>query len=601
MKNNHTINNFRFLLAATAMLVFLTIIFGGLESLTESPDQAWLALTHRITAVFAGLGVIISLIVAWVRYPQYPFIRFTLAIALIALLAQSTLGGFTGAVLSNPVLLGIHFTLSALILALTIAPTGMAFFLDQNREQALGFDRIEAERRSNYTNSPIRLSFSTRFSRATLWAFSLTVLALISGVVLANSGARWACTGWPLCEGTLIPTEPLGWIPLLHRLAVGLIAIYILWFNRLAWRTQRNRRAILTTSTVFVLLFFAQSFVGALKVTREFPLHMLALHEATAAALIGVGALLVLFTGAANLTNKEESEAAALPADSRQRIKDFLALTKPIVVTLLLSTTFAGMVIAAGKLPSGALLFWTMLGGALAAGGSSAINQYIDRELDAKMNRTAARPIPAGRLTPAEGLAFGTGALILAFYLLAGFVNILAALLSLAGMVYYVILYSVYLKNRNEQNIVIGGGAGAIPPLVGWAAATGSLNLTAGFLFMIIFLWTPPHFWALALLRKSDYARGGVPMMPVVRGERETQVQMFIYTLVLVAFSLLLWLFGSAGWIYLIGALILGAYLIYLAWQVLKAGRNKTYYRMYRHSNYYLLLLFVILAADALI
>jgi protoheme IX farnesyltransferase len=328
---------------------------------------------------------------------------------------------------------------------------------------------------------------------------------------------------------------------------------------------------------------------------------MLALHEATAAVLIGVGALLVLFTGAANLTNKQENEAAALPADSSQRIKDFLALTKPIVVTLLLSTTFAGMVIAAGEWPSGPLFFWTMLGGALAAGGSSAINQYIDRELDGKMNRTAARPIPAGRLTPAEGLAFGTGALILAFYLLAGFVNMLAALLSLAGMIYYVILYSIYLKNRNEQNIVIGGGAGAIPPLVGWAAATGSLNITAGFLFLIIFLWTPPHFWALALLRKKDYARGGVPMMPVVRGERETQVQMFIYTLVLVAFSLLLWLFGSAGWVYLIGALILGAYLIYLAWQVLKAGRNKTYYRMYRHSNYYLLLLFVVLAADALI
>ena len=152
-----------------------------------------------------------------------------------------------------------------------------------------------------------------------------------------------------------------------------------------------------------------------------------------------------------------------LPVDSRQRAKDFIALTKPIVVTLLLSTTFGGMVIAAGKMPAGNLLFWTLLGGGLAAGGSSALNQYIDRSLDAKMNRTANRPIPAGRLTPAEGLAFGSGALVIAFYLLAGFVNMLAALLSLAGMVYYVILYSLFLKNRNEQNIVIGGGAGAIP------------------------------------------------------------------------------------------------------------------------------------------
>ena len=177
----------------------------------------------------------------------------------------------------------------------------------------------------------------------------------------------------------------------------------------------------------------------------------------------------------------------------------------------------------------------------------------------------------------------------------------LAGLLSLAGMVYYVILYSLFLKNRNEQNIVIGGGAGGIPPLVGWAAATGTLDITAGFLFLIVFLWTPPHFWALALLRKDDYASGGVPMMPVIRGERATQVQMFIYTLILVAASLLLWLLGEAGWVYLIGALVLGAYLIMLAWQVLNFGRNKSYYRMYRHSNYYLLLLFVVLAADALV
>ncbi|MEN8242716.1 MAG: heme o synthase, partial [Chloroflexota bacterium] len=425
--------------------------------------------------------------------------------------------------------------------------------------------------------------------------------ALVSGVILANSAAAGACPGWPLCEGGLIPATPAGWLPVVHRLVVGLIAIFILWFNRLAWRTQRTQRAILTSSTLFMLLFFAQSFVGALKATRDFPLHMLALHEATAAALIAVGALMVLFTGAANLTNDQEQAASALPVDSRQRTKDFLALTKPIVVILLLFTTFGGMVIAGGAMPSASLLFWTLLGGGLAAGGSSAINQYIDRDLDGKMNRTAKRPIPAGRLTSAEGLAFGSGALVIAFYLLAGFVNMFAALLSLAGMVYYVVLYSLFLKNRNEQNIVIGGGAGAIPPLVGWAAVTGSLDITAGFLFLIIFLWTPPHFWALALLRKDDYARGGVPMMPVIRGEHATQVQMFAYTLVLVAASLLLWVLGEAGMVYLIGAVILGAYLIMLAWQVLKSGRNKTYYRMYRHSNYYLLLLFVVLAADALV
>jgi protoheme IX farnesyltransferase len=168
-------------------------------------------------------------------------------------------------------------------------------------------------------------------------------------------------------------------------------------------------------------------------------------------------------------------------------------------------------------------------------------------------------------------------------------------------MVYYVVLYSIYLKHRSEQNIVIGGGAGAIPPLVGYAAAAGSLDLTAALLFVIIFLWTPPHFWALALLRKNDYARGGVPMMPVVRGEQETQRQMFIYTLVLVGASLLLWMFGSAGMVYLVGAVVLGTYLIALAWQVVRTGRSKTYYRMYKHSNYYLLFLFIVLAVDAVV
>jgi protoheme IX farnesyltransferase len=580
MQKNQTINKYRFLLAATALMVFLAIILGGLESL--SPDRAWLGLAHRVTALLAGSGVVASLVTAWTRYNRFPFFRHFLTAALVALVVQNALAGFTAAALNNPILLGIHFSLSAIILALTAAPAGLAFYL-------------------NYTKSPVDFSFTSRFSRATLSAFSLAMFALVSGVVLANSSVGQACTGWPLCDGMLLPTEPVGWMAVSHRLIVGLIAVFILWYNRLAWRTQRGQRAILASSTIFVLLFFAQSFVGALKATRDFPLHMLALHEATASALIAVGALVVLFTGAAGLTDRQEREAAALPLGSHRRLKDFLALTKPIVVTLLLATTFGGMVIASGEMPSATLLFWTLLGGALAAGGSSAINQYIDRELDGKMNRTAQRPIPSGRLTPAEGLAFGSGSLVISFYLLAGFVNMLAALLSLAGMVYYVVLYSIYLKNRSEQNIVIGGGAGAIPPLVGWAAATGSLNITAGFLFMIVFLWTPPHFWALALLRKNDYARGGVPMMPVVRGERETQAQMFIYTLVLVAFSLLLWFFGSTGWVYLTGALVLGAYLIALAWQVLRAGRNKTYYRMYRHSNYYLLLLFVALAVDALV
>ncbi len=259
------------------------------------------------------------------------------------------------------------------------------------------------------------------------------------------------------------------------------------------------------------------------------------------------------------------------------------------------------MIIGAGKFPEMDIFIVTVVAGFLAAGGSSAINQYIDRDLDRMMTRTANRPIPAGRLTPAEGLAFGITALVIAFYLLAGLVNILSALLALAGMIYYVVLYSIFLKKRSVQNIVIGGGAGAIPPLVGWAAATGTLNLAAFFLFVIIFLWTPPHFWALALLRKNEYENAGVPMMPVERGVAITKKLIFQYTIVLVFSSLTLWFLKFAGWLYLIGALSLGIYLIILANQVLVNGRNRVYFRMYRHSSYYLLLLFIFLAADSVL
>jgi protoheme IX farnesyltransferase len=283
------------------------------------------------------------------------------------------------------------------------------------------------------------------------------------------------------------------------------------------------------------------------------------------------------------------------------RTKDFLKLTKPIVVLLLLVTTFAGMVIATGKWPSLNLTFWTLLGGFLAAGGSSAINQYIDRYDDRKMQRTQKRPIPSGRITPAEGLAFGSAAAITSIFIMTAFVNYLAALLTFAGIIYYVLIYSIFLKKATVQNIVIGGGAGAIPPLIGWAAVTQSLNIPSLFLFAIIFVWTPPHFWALALVRKKDYARAGVPMLPVVRGEKETRWQIFIYTIELVVLTMLLPLFGLGGSIYLIGAALLGIWLITTAWRLWKNEGNKVAWKMYRYSSMYLAFLFFVLMVDRLL
>jgi protoheme IX farnesyltransferase len=242
---------------------------------------------------------------------------------------------------------------------------------------------------------------------------------------------------------------------------------------------------------------------------------------------------------------------------------------------------------------------WTLIGGALAAGGSSALNQYIDRELDRHMQRTAKRPLADGRLTDAEGLAFGLGTSLVSYYVLACFVNGLAALLSLAGIVYYVILYSLWLKKATVQNIVIGGGAGAIPPMVGYAAATGHLGWTAWILFAIIFMWTPPHFWALAIVRMKDYERAGVPMLPVVRGELETRKQIFIYTIELIVVTLLLPILQLAGIIYLVSSLVLGGALMYAAWDVWRQGGNKVAWRMYKWSSTYLVFIFLAMMIDA--
>jgi len=285
----------------------------------------------------------------------------------------------------------------------------------------------------------------------------------------------------------------------------------------------------------------------------------------------------------------------------RQRLKDFFALTKPLIVLLLLTTTYAGLVMGQGKIPGFSLTFWTLLGGGLAAGGSSALNQYIDRNLDQLMHRTAKRPLAAGRMTPAEGLSFGLAICLSGIYILAGFVNFMAALLALVGDLYYVILYSIFLKKATVQNIVIGGGAGAIPPMVGWAAATGILNAQAWMLFAIIFFWTPPHFWALAIVRARDYARAGIPMLPVVRGEKETRWQIFIYSLGLVALTLLMPLLGMAGSIYLGASLLFGGGLIYAAWRVYRTEGNKVAWRMYRYSSMYLAFIFLALMIDAVI
>ena len=279
-------------------------------------------------------------------------------------------------------------------------------------------------------------------------------------------------------------------------------------------------------------------------------------------------------------------------------LRDYVALTKPRIISLLLLTTVAAMFVAAPSGPAITTILWTMLGGYLAAGGAGAINHYIDRDRDARMARTRRRPLASGRIAPAHGLAFGIALGALAVLQLALTVNVLAALLSLAGLLGYVFVYTAWLKPLTPQNIVIGGAAGAVPPLVGWAAATGGLALEALYPFGIVFLWTPPHFWALALLIKDDYARTGVPMLPVVRGEQATRRQILAYSLVLVTATLLPVATGLFGALYAVAALALGAGFIGLAWALLRSPTRRAALRLYLSSLAYLALLFCAMAVD---
>jgi protoheme IX farnesyltransferase len=352
---------------------------------------------------------------------------------------------------------------------------------------------------------------------------------------------------------------------------------------------------------VALTLFVSQGVMGSVLSSGADSPALRSLHQAAAA---GVWSAVVVHS--AVLSGLHDPAAAAASAAREKRdpgrmAKDLLDLTKPIVVALLLVTTYAGMVIGAETWPSFRLTFWVMLAGFLAAGGSGAINQYIDRADDRRMQRTQKRPIPGGRLTPAEGLAFGAALTIIAFYLMAAYVNLTAALLTLAGTVYYVLIYRLLLKKTTVHNIVIGGGAGAIPPLVGWAAATGGLNIPSLFLFAVVFMWTPPHFWALAIVRRKDYARADVPMLPVIEGVQKTRRQILIYTIELVVLTLLLPLFGLGGSVYLIFAVGLGGWLLSAAWKVFTQDGNKVAWKMYRYSSMYLAFLFAALMVDALL
>jgi protoheme IX farnesyltransferase len=295
-------------------------------------------------------------------------------------------------------------------------------------------------------------------------------------------------------------------------------------------------------------------------------------------------------------THRSTAPSAWALGGVRQVAADYLTLTKPKVQSLLLLTTVTTMYVAGD--PSLGLVLLTCLGGYLSAGGAGAVNHYWDRDIDAQMPRTAGRPVPSGRVSPRAALWFGVGLAAASYVLLSATVNVLAATLALTGFLGYVFVYTAWLKRTTPQNIVIGGAAGAVPPLVGWAAVTGTLDPTALYLFAIVFYWTPPHFWALSLLMKDEYARVGVPMMPVARGEDETRRQILLYTVLLVVLTLLPFVFGMFGVLYAAAALGLGAAFTVHAGRLQRRADRRSALRTYLFSLGYLAALFCAMVAD---
>jgi protoheme IX farnesyltransferase len=389
----------------------------------------------------------------------------------------------------------------------------------------------------------------------------LTALAATAGVALVVTTGEWALAHDVTAHVTLA------------LLAGAMVA---------AWFAHREQHTLVVSSVLAFGLFAA----------------------AGLAALAGAPSLMHLALGALALAAAAVSAAVAFRGRSnvpKASWRDYLTLTKPRIMVLLLLTGAGGMFVGAGGVPDMGLLVATLGGLALACGGASALNHVLDRDIDVHMRRTDRRPVAAGRVPPERALEFGVALSALSFVVLASFVNVLAALLALAGGLFYVVVYTRWLKRSTPQNIVIGGAAGAVPPLVGWAAATGDLTLPALFLFLIVFFWTPPHFWALALLIRRDYEAARIPMLPVVKGEEETARAIVRYTLLLVAISLLPVFWSTAGWLYLSSALLLGLGFVALAVRLRREQTPARARRLFSYSLAYLALLFVAMALDPIL
>jgi protoheme IX farnesyltransferase len=532
---------------------------------------------HRVGAPVLTLLILATFVLAFkYRRELTESMRFAW-VALSMVVAQIIIGALTIKYANNPPSVAAHLVV------------GIGTFISLVLVAYATWTELDNPK--TYTDKPAVLP-------ALRWLALITTIvafiAVIAGGYMSASHAGLACTGFPLCNGWSDATTLAGRLHMSHRFPAFLTILLVLTLAALAG-TRRDqpsdfRRLVWVASGLVVV----QGLLGVLTVVTGLMPLLRSIHQANGVLLV---ATLALITYRSYLGNVAVN-LASTGSNAWGLTKSYVQLTKPNVMSLLLFTTYAAMMMAAGGFPSPMLTFWTLLGGALASASSASINMYWDRDLDAKMSRTKLRPIPSGRIPAMNALVFGLILGVLAFVELLIAVNPLAAVLSTIGILYYVIIYTMWLKRTTPQNIVIGGAAGSIPPLVGWAAVTHHLDLTAYLLFLIVFVWTPPHFWSLALMKKDEYARVGLPMLPAVYGDAVTKRQIIVYSFVLVALTIVMVPLHLMGLAYLLMALVLDALFLAGAFWVAKAGTKKSEGLMYRFSMLYLALLFSAMVID---
>lgn len=535
--------------------------------------------SHRFTASVVGFLVLSMAVMAWLKHRSVAAVFWPSFLALIVVIIQAGIGRqvVLGELEANLVI--FHFFTSLLLLALLTTATANSF-----QPRGGGMDAV---------------------SRHALVAAAATFVVLMFGAAVVQQGAGSAFTDWPLMNGSLFPPE--GARPLthyVHRLVAGLLGITLIHLAIRVTRREPRDKTLMKLAHGAASLWVVQVLIGGTYVLLGAPSWTIVAHVLTGAMLwVALVALSLLsYRRATVAAESGETDRVKGPAGARgATIKSYFMLTKPRIIELLLITTVPAMIASAQGWPSGWLILATLVGGSMAAGSANAINCYLDRDIDEKMARTSIRPLPKHQVEPANALVFGVVLGIISFVFMYVTVNPLAAAISMSAILFYVFVYTIGLKRHTPSNIVIGGAAGAAPALIGWAAVTGQVGRPAWVLFAIIFYWTPPHFWALALRYCDEYRAAGVPMLPVVKGVEETTRQILLYAVALFGVSLLLYPVGQLGLLYLASALLLGLAFIFYSIKLRAQPDPKAAMGLFHFSISYLVLLFAGLAADRLL